>query len=298
MKLVLLVLLGLAVLTAAAMVWQHLRYLNTRREVVQDRQALLHASDAFHSLTFLRVREGADAIDAVRGLKQELAGAGDVGWVYAGLVAVDALASDQLGAKSWGAVVLLQHGSRADFDRLADSDAWRKALDRFAETYTHGLQRPRGLNLLIPQMLLALRTRLMLSGGPDGYPFEPMAEGTPAPENVDRIARLVQSRELGADAIVIVNLLKQGTPEQRAADNAYGMRMAEMMAWLGYGPMHMGRAVTVEGDADFDRVALVYYPGVDYFVSMARSSYFQGIIGGKQLADTQATITVPILDRL
>ena len=35
-----------------------------------------------------------------------------------------------------------------------------------------------------------------------------------------------------------------------------------------------------------------------YFADMIRSSFFQGIIGDKQLADTQATVTVPILSRL
>jgi hypothetical protein len=33
-------------------------------------------------------------------------------------------------------------------------------------------------------------------------------------------------------------------------------------------------------------------------VRRLRSDFFQGIIGGKQLGDTQATITVPILDIL
>jgi hypothetical protein len=31
---------------------------------------------------------------------------------------------------------------------------------------------------------------------------------------------------------------------------------------------------------------------------MGRSRFFQGIVGGKQLGDTQASVTVPILDRL
>jgi hypothetical protein len=31
---------------------------------------------------------------------------------------------------------------------------------------------------------------------------------------------------------------------------------------------------------------------------LARSTFFQGIIGGKSLGDTQTNLTVPILDRL
>jgi hypothetical protein len=45
-------------------------------------------------------------------------------------------------------------------------------------------------------------------------------------------------------------------------------------------------------------VAIVYCPGVQFFADMLRSEFFQGIIGGKQLGDTQAVITVPILDLL
>jgi hypothetical protein len=49
---------------------------------------------------------------------------------------------------------------------------------------------------------------------------------------------------------------------------------------------------------EFDRVALVYYPGVQYFADMMRSRFYRDIVGDKQLADTQASITVPVLDRL
>jgi hypothetical protein len=45
-------------------------------------------------------------------------------------------------------------------------------------------------------------------------------------------------------------------------------------------------------------VAIVYYPGVDYFHSMIRSRFYQHIIGRKQLVDNQSSVTVPILHRL
>ena len=70
------------------------------------------------------------------------------------------------------------------------------------------------------------------------------------------------------------------------------------MAEGGYGPMHMARAVRVEGDADFDQVVLVYYPGIDFMRSMVESSFFNRIVGGKQPGDTLALITVPILGEL
>jgi hypothetical protein len=62
--------------------------------------------------------------------------------------------------------------------------------------------------------------------------------------------------------------------------------------------MHVGRAVAVAGDHDFDSVAIVYYPGVEFFFEMARSRFFQGIIGDKALGDAQASITVPVLAQL
>jgi len=70
------------------------------------------------------------------------------------------------------------------------------------------------------------------------------------------------------------------------------------MAETGNGPIHLGRAVTLEGDADFDNVILVYYPGVEYFSELVQSKFFTGIVGGKQLGDTQSTITVPLLPHL
>ena len=50
--------------------------------------------------------------------------------------------------------------------------------------------------------------------------------------------------------------------------------------------------------AEFDQVAIVYYPGVDYFQKLMRSRYFNGIVEGKQPGDTLAMPTVPILGRL
>ena len=38
--------------------------------------------------------------------------------------------------------------------------------------------------------------------------------------------------------------------------------------------------------------------GVELFAQMLLSDFFQDVYGNKQLGDTQAVITVPILDRL
>ena len=70
------------------------------------------------------------------------------------------------------------------------------------------------------------------------------------------------------------------------------------MARLGHGPMHVVSAVTIEGDASFDQAIVVYYPGASYFAELLSSEFLLGIIGDKQLGDTQAVPTVPILSRL
>lgn len=64
------------------------------------------------------------------------------------------------------------------------------------------------------------------------------------------------------------------------------MKVAGLFAEGAHGPMHMGRAVTVEGEARFDTVALVYYPDIDSLQGMLQSTFFNDIVGGQQLGDT------------
>ena len=65
-----------------------------------------------------------------------------------------------------------------------------------------------------------------------------------------------------------------------------------------HGPMHLGRAVTVEGDAEFSAVAAVYYPGIDYMQNMIGSTFMNRIGEGKQQGDSLAVVTVPFLSKL
>jgi hypothetical protein len=62
--------------------------------------------------------------------------------------------------------------------------------------------------------------------------------------------------------------------------------------------MHIGSAVRLEEEAEFDQVVIVYYPGPNYFADMLESRFFNAIIDDKQLADTQAVPTVPIMSLL
>lgn len=297
MKVVAIVLLVVVLGAASAMLWQHQRYLRARRDVVQDRQPIFHASGAFHVLAFLSVAPGDDVVEEVRALKRASEGS-EARWIYAGKVVLAGLASAQIGEKDWSAIVLLQYPSRAAFDRHVQSEPMRRAFDRFQEVYVQGFRRWPVVNALIPQGLLALRAGQIVRGRPSYFPFTRAAHPEAFPESQAYAGRLLEERELGADAVVIVNLLRGGTPEQQAADRRYGMSMFGPMAEGGYGPMHVGQAVRVERDYQFDTVAIVYYPGVAFFADMVRSEFFQGIYGDKQPGDSQASITVPILDRL
>ena len=100
------------------------------------------------------------------------------------------------------------------------------------------------------------------------------------------------------EAILVFNLQRAGTPEQQAADASYGGQMMARMARGVHGPMHVGSAVTLEGDPDFDNVALVYYPGANYFADLLTSTFFVGIVGDKQLGKNLSMPTVPILRQI
>ena len=86
-KYLLLGLAGLPVAALAVMLMQHLHYLDVRRHAAQDRQPLVYGKDAFHVVTFVKVRKGADVIEAVRQFKQKTHGQGQ--WIYAGKVVVN-----------------------------------------------------------------------------------------------------------------------------------------------------------------------------------------------------------------
>lgn len=284
---------------AAAMIWQHARYLNARRNNMMDRQPMLYPSAAFHVATFLDVAEGDDPIEQLSKLRQATEAPGRADWVYAGLGGA-ALQSKQLGPIECDAAILVQYASRAVYDEVAKSQAFAQALSPFAGSYSIGLERPWHLNLAIHQFMLGLRFVDILHGGWTVEPLVPDTEGriSDASGGQDGPSRLREMRAINDRAVVVFNLMKEGTAEQRAADQAYGLKMIRRMASLAHGPMHVGRAVTVERDASFDNIVLMYYPGPDYMADMLESTFFRSIAGDKQPGDTLAVPTVPILDRL
>ena len=120
-----------------------------------------------------------------------------------------------------------------------------------------------------------------------------------ARERMDTFATVLgENLEYGREGMVIFNFAKRGTSEQRKANAGYGGEMFALFAEAGAGPMHFGESVTLEGDADFDQIIIVFYPGVEFFGEMITSEFYQGIFPGKQLGDDLSTLTVPILSHL
>ncbi len=287
-----------AVGVVAAMSWQHVRYHRARRRAVQDLQAPLYSRSAFHVLTFVRLADGQDAIEALGKLRSDVEAGGSAKLVYAGRIATVPLKSSQLPDTDWDAVILVQYPSRDAYAAAARSSSLQSARARFADSFSQGFDRPVLRNLAVPQLLLALRTWQLVTRQPSLYPLTPAPanERDPRTAQAGEVMALFDSlRPLGNDAVVVVNLLKGGTAEQRAADRSYGLKMAGGFAEGGHGPMHIGRAVRVEGEAEFDTVVLMYYPGIDYFTELMGSTFFQRIVSDKQPGDTLAAPSVPVL---
>ena len=143
----------------------------------------------------------------------------------------------------------------------------------------------------------------ILTGQASPYPFTPAAGDADMPvdalpQRTRMVAGLLANRQYGRDACVVLNFIKEGSAEQQAADAEYGSAMMSLMAEGGHGPVHVGQAVSLEGNADFDRIVIVYYPGVEYFASLIQSEFFAGIVGGKQLGDSLSSPSVPLLPYL
>lgn len=286
------------VLAIGAMLWQHFRYADVRRSVVQDRQSAFHGN-ALHVLTYLEVVQEEDPVPKVRALAAAAAQGGHGELVYAGQAIVNGLISEQLkdalGREvAWDAIVLQQFADRAAYERYRADPAVADALDSFPTHFSHGFRRSSALSAMLPQLLLAKKLWRAATFQTASLPLEPAAE-VPFGSLVDN-AMVERAGERGRDAIFIVNLIRNGDAESRAANADYGNRMLNLMADFGYGPLHLGAAEPIDHPLEYDSIALVYYPGAAYFRDLVASRYFQDIIGDKQLADTQATITVPITD--
>jgi hypothetical protein len=296
------VLLGITLVAIATVTWQHFRYLHARRGPVQDRQPMLYAPSAFHVVSLAKLAPDRDLFEEARRIVAALEGGGGR-VVYAGKSLLIGLESQQLPQVEWDFALLTQYPSRRAYEDARKQPEVASALAGLEQRYDQGMHRPALLNLALPVALLARRVRDVLTRHPARYPFQradhlAFADDPETRERARRLETLAGVRELGRDAAVVVNFVKHGSSEQREHDADYVGEMMGLMAERAHGPMHMGSAVGVEGDADFDQVALVYYPGAPYFAEMAQSSFYQSILGDKQLGDSLAMITAPFLDHL
>ncbi len=297
------VLLALVFIIGAAMTWQHLSYVEKRRVHLQDNQASWYSS-ALHIITYLTISEEAELVPALTQLKQTAARNSDATWVYAGKVIFNPTPSPQITEAfgkevNWNAIVLQQFDDRAAYDEYLAKPEVQEALVRFDDRLAHGMHRPAPLNIALHQFLLAKKIWRAITFAPDILPLRPSGRTADVDDADDILASLLAASDgLGKDAIMIVNLMREGSDAERAANADYAGKMLDLMAELGYGPMHLGGSVPIDHDLKYDSVALVYYPGAKYFHDLVSSTYFQGIIGDKQLGDTQVSITVPLNSEL
>jgi hypothetical protein len=91
--------------------------------------------------------------------------------------------------------------------------------------------------------------------------------------------------------------LKAGTPEEKASDSAYGLKMMTMLAGYGGGLMHLGvKAHSVQPAAEageFDSIAAVHYPNGKFFSKLLHSAWMHKTVQGKKPGDSLAVLTVP-----
>ena len=147
------VLAQLGAVALGAIAWQHIRYLRARRERAQDRQPVFYSQAAFHVLTFVEIDQGKDLVARLRPLCRGIE-SHDGSLIYAGR-AVFTHPSAQIGARSWNAVLLAQYPSENAYRATRASNGGRNTLGEDASIYTHGMKRPRLLNVVsqnLPQV--------------------------------------------------------------------------------------------------------------------------------------------------
>lgn len=306
MKILLGVISVVVVVLLVAVLAQEWRYLGIRRNLAGDRQSLFHSGSAFHVVSLLKLAPDQELLSGVRdfvgGVQKDGAEV-----VYAGKTVINGRTSSQLPPDDWEAFVITQYPSRAAWDAASASTNRRDLESRFANVYSLGMKRSAVVNLALPVVLLGQRVSQIVRREPARYPFKQMAGledavATAPPEareSMDGFATaLRENLEYGREGMVIFNFAKAGTPDQRKANAGYGGEMFALFAEAGAGPMHLGKSVTLEGDADFDQIIIVFYPGVEFFGEMIVSEFYQGIFPGKQLVDDLSSLTVPILPHL
>ena len=300
---ILLVTICVLLALAALVIGIHLRnHSQLRHGVLFDRQDLFHSSDVFHVVTAVKLKPGQDLLE---GVGRYVEGVEQLGAevVYAGKVAFVARKSQQVPDLNWEAFVVSQYATRDAWENAAVSENYVALKNEFTRIWSIGMQREATQNFTVSLSMLQRRIRHFLSGEPATYPFEPVEVPGERRRQADAqralLERAVAENEaFSEDALVIINFQKFGDASESSANSKYGDSMLSMLAEVGHGPVHLGRAVTLEDDVDFDQVVIVSYPGIEYFVELVQSKFFTGIVGGKQLGDDLSSPTVPILQHI
>jgi uncharacterized protein (DUF1330 family) len=296
----------LVLIVLLAIFFQQWRYVGIRRNLAGDRQALFHSGSVFHVVSLLKLAPDQELLSGVREFVDAVEKDG-AEVVYAGKTVINGRTSSQLPPDDWEAFVITQYPSRSVWDAVSASTDFRNLESRFTNVYSMGMKRSAGINLALPALLLGRRVAQVIRREPPRYPFKPvpgLSEAlAKAPievrERMDTFEEVLGANlEYGREGMVIFNFAKNGTSEERKANAGYGGEMFALFAEAGAGPMHVGEAVTLEGDADFDQVIIVFYPGVEFFGEMITSEFYQGIFPDKQLGDDLSSLTVPVLPHL
>ena len=144
-----------------------------------------------------------------------------------------------------------------------------------------------------------LKLRALIMGGVLPFTNDPevMDEGfeNSRAKMISLLEPLIDDKEVDASGLVVLNFLKDHPdPEVRSKDKVYSLAMIKMMAEANAGPLHIGTANSVmEGNASWENVALVYYPGVQFMCDMLRSTFIR-VGKDKKLGDTLVIFTTPM----
>jgi hypothetical protein len=293
------ILLGICIAIVIAVAIQHFRYLGIRRNSAQDRQSPFHSRNTFHVITFFDIRDGGKILPSTQAYLSAIGGLGNSRLIYAGHAAF-VQDSQQLGEHQWDGVLLHEYACRSDFERVA-SRLEALAGQNFNDHHFHGMKRNRWFSLFIPILLLRLRVASLIKGRWRAPPLEHL----PAFKQSNdfsvwnrRIARLRAMNKIDPHGLVVFSLIKRGNEKQRNVEASYTREMASRMAALDHGPIHVGRAVGVQGNARFDDAYVVHFPSAEYFADLLSSEFFQAIAGNRQLGDTTMVPTIPLTEQL
>jgi hypothetical protein len=171
----------------------------------------------------------------------------------------------------------------------------------FADSYFHGLRRDRTVNAFIPVYLFELRLKDVLRGKRRADPLVKPPELASLPEYDDiraRISRLHALHEVNRQGLVVYNLVKRRRPAPPAIANDLDARLRARMAADGHGPLHIGRAVSMEYNAGFDSIYVVHYPSARYYGELLTSQHYRTMVDSYRLLDTMIVPTVPMTNRL